>query len=64
LITEYGISHHDDHAADHSDDAHAEDAHGHDESPEAEIANIPRGTPVATSPQTAEQPTETPSVEH
>src|SRR4029078_8319060 len=29
LITEYGASHHDDHAADHSDDTHAEDAHEH-----------------------------------
>ena len=51
LITEYGAAHHDTHA-----DAHADTAH--DDTPadaeEAEIVNVPRGTPVATQPE--EQP--------
>ena len=48
LITEYGAAHHAAHA-----DAH-DDAHGDDE--EAEIVNIPRGTPVAANTSTIEQP--------
>ena len=63
LITEYGASHHDDHAPDHSDDAHAEDAHEHDGATEAEIVNIPRGTPVAASAPPAEQPAQPPKAE-
>ena len=56
LITEYGAQHHahDDHAEDVSDDAHAKDTVGAGEYAEdpaedaeqAEIANVPRGTPV------------------
>jgi len=41
LITEYGAAHHDAHA-----DAHADAAH--EEGEEAEITNIPRGSPVAS----------------
>jgi len=41
LITEYGAAHHGGHDAEHDDDSH-EDAE------EAEIVNIPRGTPVAS----------------
>ena len=41
LITEYGAAHH----GTHADAAHADDTH--DDSEEAEIVNIPRGTPVA-----------------
>ena len=40
LITEYGAAHHTSHG-----DAHADDTHTDAE--EAEIVNIPRGTPVA-----------------
>ena len=40
LITEYGAAHHTGHG-----DAHAEDVHKDAE--EAEIVNVPRGTPVA-----------------
>ena len=43
LITEYGAAHHDDHAVAHADDAHE------DEADEAEIVNVPRGTPVGGS---------------
>ena len=46
LITEYGAAHHGTHADTHADDA-SEDVK------EAEIVNIPRGTPVATH---AEEP--------
>ena len=42
LVTEYGISHH--HADAHEDEAHPEDAHIDED--EAEIVNLPRGTPV------------------
>ena len=49
LITEYGAAHHDSHA-----DAHADDAH--EDVEEAEIVNIPRGTPVAASADLNEQP--------
>jgi hypothetical protein len=56
LIKEYGMAHHDQ-AADHADEAHASDAHAAEE--EAEIVNIPRGTPVtAPAPQPSE-PAET-----
>ena len=53
LITEYGAAHH---------DAHADDTHdqGHEDAEEAEIVNIPRGTPVATGEDVIEQP----KVEH
>ena len=47
LITEYGAAHHGDHG-----DAHADDAH--EDVEEAEIVNIPRGTPVAVHAE--EQP--------
>ena len=45
LITEYGVSqhHHDD---THADESHQEDAHADED--EAEIVNLPRGTPVPT----------------
>ena len=45
LITEYGAAHHDTHADAHADAAH-DDAHEGAE--EAEIVNVPRGTPVAS----------------
>jgi len=44
VITEYGV-HHQDHGADHVADAQAGDEHA--EEGEAEIVNVPRGTPVA-----------------
>lgn len=40
LITEYGAGHHS-----HAHDDHTSDEHGHDEG-DAEIVNVPRGTPV------------------
>jgi hypothetical protein len=43
LITEYGMSHHHNDEA-HADEAHHEDAHADED--EAEIVNLPRGTPV------------------
>jgi len=49
LITEYGAAHHNGHG-----DAHAEDAH--EDAEEAEIVNIPRGTPVAATADLSEQP--------
>jgi hypothetical protein len=49
LITEYGAAHHVGDGAAHADDAH-EDAE------EAEIVNIPRGTPVAASADLSEPP--------
>jgi hypothetical protein len=54
LITEYGTAHHDSHA-----DAHADDAH--EDVEEAEIVNIPRGTPVAV--QAEAQPADVPADE-
>jgi len=51
LITEYGAAHHDSHV-----DAHADDAH--EDVEEAEIVNIPRGTPVAV--QAEAQPADVP----
>ena len=54
LITEYGAAHHDSHA-----DAHADDAH--EDVEEAEIVNIPRGTPVAV--QAEAQPADVPADE-
>jgi hypothetical protein len=49
LVTEYGMSHH------HHDDAHAAETHqdnvhadAHTDEDEAEIVNLPRGTPVPT----------------
>jgi hypothetical protein len=55
LVTEYGASHH------HHDDAHAgETDHGgdtHVDEDEAEIVNLPRGTPVPThAPAEHEEP--------
>ena len=52
LITEYGAAHHGGHG-----DAHADDAH--EDVEEADIVNIPRGTPVAA--QAEEQPADTPA---
>ena len=49
LITEYGAAHHAGH-----EDTHGEEAH--EEAEEAEIVNVPRGTPVAASDKTSEQP--------
>lgn len=47
VITEYGANHHADHApADHA----PEPAHHDEAEDEAEIVNIPRGTPVAAPP--------------
>ncbi len=40
LIKEYGAAHH------HADESHA--AEEHEAEDEAEIANVPRGTPIAT----------------
>ena len=52
LITEYGMSQH------HHDDAHTDETHDEDapaDEDEAEIVNIPRGTPVPIhTPATAE----------
>ena len=42
LITEYGAAHHGAHADAHDD--------AHEDAEEAEIVNIPRGTPVASHP--------------
>jgi hypothetical protein len=42
LVTEYGMSHHHDDA--HADEAHHDDLHADED--EAEIVNLPRGTPV------------------
>jgi hypothetical protein len=57
LVTEYGVSHH--HDA-HADETDHDDAHADED--EAEIANIPRGTPVPThapaEPQNQEPRTE------
>jgi hypothetical protein len=53
LITEYGAAHHSSH-----DDPHAHSAHdqAHEDAEEAEIANIPRGTPVAAAADLSQQP--------
>jgi hypothetical protein len=62
LVTEYGAHHHDDHGA-HAGDAHAEETHAEEahtleqsvaeelvaDEEEAEIVNVPRGTPVVIS---------------
>ena len=56
LITEYGAAHHGGHGDAHADDAH-EDAH--EDVEEAEIINIPRGTPVAA--HTEEHPADAPA---
>ena len=45
----YGAAHHASH-----DDTHADDAHA--DADEAEIVNIPRGTPVAASSHLADPP--------
>ena len=59
LITEYGAAHHGTHAdAAHADAAHAD---AHEDAEEAEIVNIPRGTPVAT--QNEERPADAPGSE-
>jgi len=59
LITEYGAAHH----GTHADPAHADVAHAdaNEDAEEAEIVNIPRGTPVAT--QNEEQPADAPGSE-
>ena len=54
LITEYGAAHH----GTHADAAHAD---ANEDAEEAEIVNIPRGTPVAT--QNEEQPADAPGSE-
>ena len=54
LITEYGAAHHTGHG-----DAHASDAH--EDAEEAEIVNIPRGTPVAAHAE--EHPADAPGAE-
>jgi len=53
LITEYGAAHHNGHS-----DAHAADAQDdlHEDGEAAEIANIPRGTPVAATADLSKQP--------
>ena len=68
LVTEYGIHHHADHAEDahdeeaHDEDTHAAEAHVVDEhvtdetEEEAEIVNVPRGTPVAMDAPTPDNP--------
>lgn len=49
LVTEYGVSHH----YDAHDETHPEDAHADED--EAEIVNLPRGTPVPShAPATTE----------
>ena len=52
LVTEYGAAHHHDDHDDHDD--HAADAHSDED--EAEIINVPRGTPLA-APASGESPT-------
>jgi hypothetical protein len=47
LITEYGAVHHDTHA-----EAHA--AAEHEDAEEAEIINVPRGTPVASHAESSD----------
>jgi hypothetical protein len=44
LVKEYGVSHHD-----HADESHAADGEEHADEDEAEIMNVPRGTPIATT---------------
>jgi hypothetical protein len=65
LVTEYGAQHHG-HGADHAAEAHA-DATNEDaaqtpdideETEEAEIVNVPRGTPVAVSTPSPAEPAE------
>ena len=51
LITEYGAAHHAHHGDAHADSTHDE---AHEDAEEAQIANIPRGTPVVAHP--AEHP--------
>jgi hypothetical protein len=53
LITEYGAAHHSSHDDTHADLAHD---HAHEDVEEAEIANIPRGTPVAATADLTQQP--------
>jgi len=55
LITEYGMAHHDSHADAHADETHQD---AHEDAEEAEIVNIPRGTPVAV--QAEAQPADLP----
>ena len=52
LITEYGAAHHSSHD-DAPADAASDDAH--EDVEEAEIANIPRGTPVAATADLSQQ---------
>ena len=56
LIKEYGMAHHD-HTADHAEEAHASEADAAEE--EAEILNIPRGTPVSVPAPQPSEPAET-----
>src|SRR5687768_17551801 len=56
LITEYGAAHHSEHGDAHADAA-PDDVHTNTE--EAEIVNIPRGTPVAV--QAEEHPAGAPA---
>jgi hypothetical protein len=61
LITEYGVHHHDhgagheDHAEEQAEAAHAAEEGAVDEE-EAEITNVPRGTPVAMSEHPPAEP--------
>jgi hypothetical protein len=57
LVKEYGM-HHDSHGADHADETHAADEHAAPED-EAEIFNVPRGTPVAAHTPAANESAET-----
>lgn len=63
LVTEYGAQHHGGHAAGHAEEPHQAEAHaaeGHEETTEeAEIVNVPRGTPVAMGEHVANEPAET-----
>ena len=53
VVTEYGLHHHD-HSADHADDTQAAQEQAAED--EAEIVNIPRGTPVASHEPVSEEP--------
>jgi hypothetical protein len=53
LITEYGAAHHSEHSDAHTDSAPDE---VHTNAEEAEIVNIPRGTPVAANTELSEHP--------
>ena len=58
LITEYGAAQHSDHGVEHEDDVHEheDDAEEEEGAEEAEIVNVPRGTPVVASEPAPEAP--------